>query len=155
MKVAEVYRIAVQEVDQEPYRRYSIAFIRHAINDIDNLRSIQLTKRIDTKIPDPLLSKVVAANVPKRPVLAEAKKQVPQSLRGAVTPSSRPTPLAATTTMKLLTHAASRTPPEVASCDHDLSRKSPGSPRASTGISAPHHATAPPVDAPDSWDEDS
>ncbi|KAF8307439.1 uncharacterized protein EI90DRAFT_3149114 [Cantharellus anzutake] len=80
-KVAEVYRMGVQEVDQEPHR------------------SLQLTKRIDTRVPDPLLSK--AATMLKRLTVTEAKKAVAQSSWSPIVPSPRP-PVVGATTLKLV-----------------------------------------------------
>ncbi|KAF8309054.1 hypothetical protein DL93DRAFT_2063347 [Clavulina sp. PMI_390] len=56
-KVAEVYRITARDVDQEPHR------------------SVELTKRIDTRMPDPLLSKA-AGPPPAASSLASSSRRL-------------------------------------------------------------------------------
>ena len=148
--------MTVQEVDQEPHRRYTIAFTYHAIIDTETFHSVQLTKRIDTRIPDPLLSNVATATAPKRPVGTEVRKLVPQLSWSAMTASVRPSPLPTAMNLKPSMGGAgstSQAPTEAASSDHDVSRQP--APDASTGLSTLHPATTPPVDVPDSWDDDS
>ncbi|KAF8327167.1 uncharacterized protein EI90DRAFT_3225407 [Cantharellus anzutake] len=133
-KVAEVYRMGVQEVDQEPHR------------------SLQLTKRIDTRVPDPLLSK--AATMLKRLTVTEAKKAVAQSSWSPIVPSPRP-PVVGATTLKLVGTSTSAQLPKPPSETSGRATSRQPSPilRRFAGPSSPQRDSEPQADIPESWDD--
>lgn len=62
--LAAVYRMDTQMVDQEPHRRCVTSLISHkaGFDNLVQLLSVQLIRRIDTRVPKPLLSTAAATN---------------------------------------------------------------------------------------------
>lgn len=103
LQLAAVYRISTQMVDQEPRRRYVSSFLLLTLSsNILCLSSVQLIRRIDSRIPKPLLSESMGSNTLGRladlrqPTPAPAPRQSTSTLQphapprgwGSVTPAS-------------------------------------------------------------------
>ncbi|KAK0192391.1 hypothetical protein F5146DRAFT_1102355 [Armillaria mellea] len=129
-ELANVYRIDTQMVDQEPNR------------------SVQLIRRIDTRIPSPLLSSHVApTRPPSRPNLGKLGNLRSSGVVSQPQPVLRPSHGAG----RGWTGPVSRssTPPSVRVPDLQNSR-----PAARASISVPQPESIDPLNVPESWEDD-
>ncbi|KAG7446740.1 uncharacterized protein BT62DRAFT_948549 [Guyanagaster necrorhizus] len=132
-QLASIYRVDTQMVDQEPHR------------------SVQLIRRIDTRIPSPLLSShVTPTRLPSRPNLGKLG-----NLRSAGVVSQPPSQPTATRPIvnagRGWTGPVSRSSTPHTACVPDLQNLRPAS-RPSTSVPQPQSEDT--LDVPDSWEDD-